>query len=455
MGKVCVILAVLSARATAFALRLLGRRATSMPGLVALRLCPGLLGHLLRQLDAFVVVTGTNGKTTTVALLHAILDGQDQPWIFNDGGANLTQGLVSALLPYTAVSGALRHRRALLEVDEATLPGIVRLRAPTLLVVTNVLRDQLDRYGEVDHALACLRAGVRDASTTLVANADDPLCASLGLGRDLTYYFGIADAPQDGVARSEARDGAFCLQCGAELEYTRFVFAQMGDYRCPAGHFARPERHVAGSLPASDAGRLGVSERLSGSRPVDRFDLPLTVAGLYNVYNLLAAVTAARVLGYSPARIERGLGFYRAPTGRMQTVCETPRVVLSLIKNPAGATAVLRAIEADAVDKTVCFVINDADADGRDVSWLWDIDLESFVPRAKCAVWWCAGTRGPDMALRLAYAGVERSAITVVAQLDLVPGHVMHSGEPVYVLSTYTALHALSDMFAVQRGRAV
>lgn len=454
MRKVCVIIAVLSAKAVSFALRLLGRRATSMPGLVAIRLCPGLLRHLLRQLDAFVVVTGTNGKTTTTALLHAILGEQGTPWICNEGGANLAQGLVSAFLPYTAASGVLRRKRALLEIDEATLPGIAQLRAPTLMVVTNILRDQLDRYGEVDQALLCLQAGVRDVSTTLVANADDPLAASLGLGRELTYYFGIADAPQDGVVRAEIRDGAFCLQCGAELEYTSFVFGQMGDYHCPAGHFSRPERHVAGLLSTAGRGRLGVSEHLS-DRAEERFELPLTVAGLYNIYNLLAAVAAARVLGYSPAHIERGLGFYRAPVGRMQTVCENPRVVLSLIKNPAGATAVLRAIESDALDKAVCFVINDADADGRDVSWLWDIDLESFAPRAQCTEWLCAGTRGPDMALRLVYAGVERTAVRVVERLDQVPRHVLGFRGPVYVLSTYTALHPLSDMFSGRREEAV
>ena len=449
MRRFCVITAVFIARSVALALRLLGRRGTSLPGLIALRLCPDILGYFLCRLDTFVIVSGTNGKTTTTALLHAALGDPKSSWITNEGGANLMQGLVSAFLPHVTLAGALLRRAALLEVDEATLPRIVRLRSPTLLIVTNVLRDQLDRYGEVDQALACLREGVRDAATALVTNADDPLASSLGLERELSYYFGLADAPQDDAPRSEIRDGAFCLLCGAELEYTRVVYGQMGDYRCPTGHFHRPVPHVAGSLAAWPAERIAISERFSG-REGGRFWLPLTVTGLYNVYNLLAAVAAARVLGCSPARIERGLGLYRAPTGRMQTVCTNPRVILSLIKNPAGATAVLRAAEADQEEKAVCFVINDADADGRDVSWLWDVDLESFVPRSHCLAWYCAGTRGPDMAVRLAYAGVDRAAIKTVPELGLIPGHALRSTVPVYILSTYTALHAIADMFADQ-----
>lgn len=439
-------LAVIVARVLRGLLRLAGRRATSLPGLIALRLCPTLLAHILCKLDELVVVTGTNGKTTTTALLEGILSADGEIWLTNHGGANLAQGLLVALLPALTCGGQLTVRRALLEVDEATLPHVAAARTPDLVVVTNVLRDQLDRYGEVDQALAFLRAGVRDEACRLVTNADDPLACSLGHGRGNTFFFGLDEAPLSDLAEGEARDGAFCLLCGRELVYTRHISGQMGDYACPQGHFSRPLPHVGGRLEGGSAS-LYVLDRLNGGAPI--FEAPAPVAGLYNQYNVLAAVCAARAMGCTPAQIVSGLAAYRAPLGRMQRYTGKPERILALVKNPAGANAVLRAIEADRARKSVVFAINDADADGRDVSWIWDIDLESFVGRALCEHWVCAGTRKEDMALRLAYAGVPRAAITLVGSLDEVVAATGGAQEAeVYVLSTYTALQPLADILA-------
>jgi UDP-N-acetylmuramyl tripeptide synthase len=439
-------LAVIAARVLRALLLVAGRRATSLPGLVALRICPSLLAHILCKLDVLVIVTGTNGKTTTTALLEGILSARGEVWLTNRGGANLSQGLLAALLPVVTCTGRMTVRRALLEVDEATLPHVSAARTPELVVVTNVLRDQLDRYGEVDQALAFLCAGVRDESCRLVTNADDPLAASLGHGRANTFFFGMDEAPASDEAKDVARDGSFCLLCGRELVYTRHVSGQMGDYACPQGHFSRPLPHTGGRLMSASA-PLYVLDRLDGEEL--SFEAPAPVTGLYNQYNVLAAVCAARALGCTPEWIVSGLAAYRAPMGRMQRYRGKPERILTLVKNPAGANAVLQAIESDATRKSIVFAINDADADGRDVSWLWDVDLESFVGRVSCERWFCAGTRKEDMALRLAYAGVPRAAIALVESLnDVVAVTGDAQEEEVYVLSTYTALQPLSDILA-------
>ncbi len=422
-------------------LRLIGRRGTSLPGFLATRLSPDLLFHLLSQLQTCIIVTGTNGKTTTNALLYSILSSSESPWITNKDGANLVQGLLAALLPHVTSGGKLQIQKAVLEVDEATLPRIVDHFHPTMIIVTNVVRDQLDRYGEVDHALAMLRRGISYPGIQLIVNADDPLAASLGIGRELTYFYGMDECPIDRQERNEVKDGAFCLLCGREIEYTRTIYGQFGHYACPSGDFIRPVPEYAGILEKGIP-ELTVVRRKSGVE-AERFRVKAPVLGLYNYYNLLAAVTVAQILGVSPYKIENALTNYEAPLGRMQVYSGRTKRILALIKNPTGANSILRTIETDELVKIICFAINDGDADGRDVSWLWDIDIESFLDQANCTQYYCAGHRALDMALRLAYAGVERERIVVLDTLSDIVTVTDEGQAPVYILSTYTALYPL------------
>lgn len=426
----------------ALLLRLVGRRGTSLPGLVASRVSPDLLFRLLSQLEQCVVVTGTNGKTTTSALLYSMLTDDEHPWLTNRGGANLLQGLLGALLPHVDGHGRLRVKRAVLEVDEATLPRITDHYHPTLIVVTNVVRDQLDRYGEVDGALAMLRSGLQYPGTILLTNADDPLAASLGWERELTYYYGMDECPVDEEPRNEVRDGAFCLICGRELQYERYIYGQLGYYYCFSGHFGRPAPHFGGKTDGSS--ELIIRERVTDHRQ-EEFMVDAGAPGLYNDYNVLAAAATARLLGRSPRQIQAGEKHYEAPPGRMQMFPGSPERILALIKNPTGANSVLRTLESDEREKAVCFAINDADADGRDISWLWDIDLERFVSVARCQHYVCAGTRALDMAVRLAYAGVDRQSIQISEELPEALAMTSELDVPVYVLSTYTALYPLGE----------
>lgn len=431
------------ASVTAFALRVTKRAGTSLPGYVAARISPNLLFYALEKLDRCVIVTGTNGKTTTSALLRSLV-AQDEPWISNALGANLLQGILSALLPEMTWRGQLRVKRAILEVDEATLPRLTKRFRPDMIIVTNVMRDQLDRYGEVDATLGYLYESTRDETVELVLNADDPLAASLGKNRLNTFYYGLSDWPEDDLLRQEVRDGAFCLRCGGELFYTRTVFGQMGHYHCPVCFEKRPEPQFSMCVRAmQDDVKIREEVRL---QRILEYHVTQPLVGIYNAYNLLAACAAARLLGVNPARFEVGLARFTAPIGRMQTFPGNPSRVLALIKNPTGATMVLRSLEGVQSGNPLCFVINDADADGRDVSWLWDIDIESYVKRSPLvSAWYCAGTRGADMALRLKYAGIEPARIHLLERAEETLRVNADEGGSVYILCTYTALHPLAN----------
>jgi UDP-N-acetylmuramyl tripeptide synthase len=323
------------------------------------------------------------------------------------------------------------------------------------MVVTNIFRDQLDRYGEIDHALSMIQKGIamHEASQLLI-NADDPLTAFLGRNRSLTFAYSMnkeAVATMMMDDSSEVRDGSFCLVCGHELHYEGFIYSQIGYYRCLHCDFTHPEADFIGS-PRQDASL--VVEEVTGL-PEGQTSLHVDLTGIYNAYNLLCAYSAARIVGASPRRIQEGLHRFVSPTGRMQTFGgkQQSEVTLALIKNPTGANGVLRAVVEDIQTDALCLTINDQDADGRDVSWLWDVDFESFVTRSSIRRYYCAGERALDMALRLYYAGVKEEALILVEDLTTLPDLLFSFGQKTYVLSTYTALHRLAEWFERESGK--
>lgn len=467
------LLAVWMSKFVTIGLKIMGRGATSLPGVIAQRVYLLLPDRLLRQIDTCVIVTGTNGKTTTTELLYAMLHSDDEPWLVNRGGANLIQGILATLLQKTNWRGRLTVKRVLLEVDEATMRLVLPSIRPQVLVLTNVLRDQLDRYGEIDQTIMLLRNAAWGADTTLVTNADDPLCVAISSINQKPVFFGYAPMEStdetsvvDLVSGNQVRDGAFCEKCGALLSYERYFYGQMGIYACPECSFKRPELSFAGRVldAGTAASQLCVNEYAATQdwRPSEdrEFLVPNPLKGLYNAYNLLAATSAARTLGVSPSRIAEASKRFIQPLGRMQVFPGHPERILSLIKNPTGADSVLSTVAQDERGKMVCFVINDNFADGRDVSWLWDVDLEVFVENSPSTRYVCAGTRAADMALRLAYAGVDRLDIKIVDDTEALLLVGNEEALPVYVLSTYTALHPLVSLLTHAqpkefRGKAV
>ena len=445
------------ARATGALSRRSGRGGgTTLPGRVLLRLAPDAISRLGSELrGGSVIVSATNGKTTTAAMLAAALRAAGRVPVHNRAGSNMTWGVATALLEQ-------RGEEGLFEVDEAWLPRIASELEPRLIVLGNLFRDQLDRYGELEHLAdewARVVAG-RAGRTGFALNADDPLIADLGRDTDLTRrpgvtYFGIDDPSQALPELQHAFDAKHCRRCGAPYRYERSFVGHLGHYSCP---------NCGADRPAPDVAATGIElEGMRGSRvavrvPEGEVELRLPLPGLYNVYNALAALTAALRLGVSPEQAAGALGEMEAVFGRVETIdVDGTWVSILLIKNPAGANEVLRTLllEAGGDDGDglhVWVALNDRIADGRDVSWVWDADFELLAGRVRRVV--CAGTRAAEMAVRLKYAGLPPEAIEVEEAIDRsLDRAVAEADGRLFALPTYTALLELRTLLS-KRGLA-
>jgi lipid II isoglutaminyl synthase (glutamine-hydrolysing) len=443
-----------AARAVGAASRASGRGGgTTLPGRVLLRMAPEAIARLGKQLDrGSTIVSATNGKTTTAGMIAAALEADGRHPVHNRAGSNMTWGVATALLEQGGAEG-------LFEVDEAWLPKVAAQLEPSLIVLGNLFRDQLDRYGEMETLAAEWGKTVasRTGRTRFALNADDPAIADLGRdesgeAREGVVYFGVEDASQALPELQHAFDAKHCRRCGHPYAYERAFVGHLGHYSCPSCGAKRPRPDVA----ATAIELQGMSGSLVTLRtPQGEIELQLPLPGLYNVYNALAAVTAALELGVRPATISSSLQALRAAFGRVETIAIGPsQLSILLIKNPAGANEVLRTLMLEAGEEKLDLWIglNDRIADGRDVSWIWDADFELLADGVRRVT--CAGTRAPEMALRLKYAGWPERSIEVVPEtggsldraLDEAPARL-------FALPTYTALLELRKLLA-SRGLA-
>jgi UDP-N-acetylmuramyl tripeptide synthase len=439
-------LAIVLGKATAAVSRALGLGGgTTMPGRVARAVAPDVLRQLAARLpEGCVLVTGTNGKTTTSRLISHILHLAGTLSVHNRAGANLVTGIIAALVGQATWRGHLRGI-GIFEVDEATLPTVWTALRPRAVVLTNLFRDQLDRYGEIDLVSGRWRAALHDhplPDVAVIYNADDPLVAEVGVqtpGRRVP--FGIAD-PSCGVGTLEhAADGRYCFRCGIRYQYSVVYFGHMGIYRCPQCGTQRPDPSVA-----ADAVELtGIEGSAFTLRtPSGRARVHTVLPGVYNIHNVLAAAACCLQLGTPLQAVVQGIETFAPAFGRAEHVHANGReAVLLLAKNPAGFNEVLRTVMRATGSQAgvVLLAINDLTADGRDISWLWDVDFEMLTGRSRAIV--VSGRRAEDMALRLKHAGV--SAETMLVHSDLGQAwdaalDAAQNGEMVYVLPTYTAL---------------
>ena len=440
-------LATLLARLVRLVTRRLGRGGTTLPGRVLLRLRPDAIARLGARLrGGAVLVSATNGKTTTSAMLAAILARAGRPVVHNRAGSNMAWGVATALLDAGRRDGEL----GLFEVDEAWLPRVADELEPRALLLANLFRDQLDRHGELE-SLADRWAELveRHPQTALVLNADDPLVADLGRGRERVTWFGIDDDAQALPELQHAADSKHCRTCGTAYAYDAIWLGHLGRYRCPGCGRERPQPQVRA--------RRVLLEGMAGSRielvtPAGEATIRLPLPGLYNVYNAVAAAAMALELGVSLADVQAGLEGAAAAFGRVETIPIGGRDVwILLVKNPAGANEVLRTLTLAGDRLDLWIALNDRIADGRDVSWIWDADFELLAGRVRSVT--CSGTRAEEMALRLKYADIGAEP-RIDRDLGRSLDAAVADGEgPLYALPTYTALIELRDLLA-ERGLA-
>jgi len=442
--------AVAAGRAAGLASRALRRGGgTAVAGLVALRVDPGLAGTLAATLGrGSAVVTGTNGKTTTSRMLaDAAREAGARP-LANPSGSNLMRGVATALL--TLAGRDASDRLGVFEVDEATLPEAARALRPRAAVFTNLFRDQLDRYGEVDTVARLWRETVAslDATATLVLNVDDPAVASLAEGaRGPVVTYGIDDTSVAVERVEHASDYRFCLACGEELAYSAAFYGHVGHWRCPGCGRARPAPDVrATSVRLAAAGPT----RLTIATPEGEKTLDLPLAGLYNVANALAATAGALALGLPLDAVERSLAGFEPAFGRQERFAVDGRDVLVLLgKNPTGMNQVLRTI---AGARHLLLFLNDGIADGRDISWIWDTDYELLAAGAADIV--VAGTRAEELALRLKYADLSAMPRVVAGAREALAAALAATpaGETLHVVPTYTAMLEVRELLARRGG---
>lgn len=439
-------LAAMSAvlRATGAVSRVAGRGGgTTLPGKLLWQLDSSAIDRLASRLPlGSVLVSATNGKTTSAAMVAEILAPRVRV-AHNRAGANLVSGVASTLLH------AGDAELGLFEVDEAALSEVARRVRPRALLLGNLFRDQLDRYGELETVAARWREAVAGLPhADLVLNGDDPQVADLA--RDRTArLFGLDDGRLARPALQHAADSKYCLRCGAPYVYAAAYVGHLGDYRCARCGHARPPLDVI-AREIELHGLEGASFTLAAPEGTARVELGLP--GLYNVYNALGAASLALSLGTELLDVVAGLERFSAAFGRFERIdLGDRRLLMLLVKNPAGANEVVRTLVEGRAPTVAVIALNDAIADGRDVSWIWDVDFEPLVAGLDRLV--ATGSRAAELALRFAYGGLDRARIEVIPQLEpaLDRGLALTpAGGELTLLATYTAMLALRKLVAAR-----
>ena len=451
------------ARAVGALSRMRGGGATSAPGKVLMRLAPGAIGALGGRLGrGSVLISATNGKTTTAAMAAAIFKSAGVKLVHNNAGANMAGGIATTLLAAAGPGGKLTGELGLFEVDEMWLAPLASQLHPRAILLANLFRDQLDRYGELETIADQWEQLAKRSNAQLVLNADDPLIADLGREHAGAIYFGVQDDSLALPGIAHAADAKHCRRCGAPYTFDAIYLGHLGHYHCERCGRSRP----APAITAANVRLEGVrSARFTLRTPAGEAEVSLALPGLYNVYNALAAAALASALEVSLENVVEGLQSTRAAFGRGETLTVSPagsagaaerrELHILLVKNPAGANEVLRTLMLEPGEHDLLAVLNDRIADGRDVSWIWDADFELLAGRVREIT--CSGTRAAELAARLKYAGIAPAHIHVqedlALALDEAVGNRPVPDTPLYALPTYTAMLALRELL-VARGEA-
>ncbi len=427
------IIAIIVCKLLIIAGKLAGKKGSSAPGGVALKIAPFVLKDLAAQVKKdIIVVCGTNGKTTTNNLIYTLLKSKGYKVVGNIIGANMLPGIACSFIDHASVFGNLDADYAAIECDEASLRRIVPFVTPDKLIITNLFRDQLDRFGEVDITISLLNEAIEKIpETKLILNGDDPLSAHFGKNKNVTY-FGIDQNCTTGMR--ETREGRYCAVCGEELSYNYTHYSQLGDYFCRKCGFSRPELHfVAKDIDMSEGLKFGLYN--AGNK----YLFNLNYRGFYNIYNILASVAALKECGEDISDLEAVFKSYKPQIARMEPFTINGKTaILNLAKNPAGFNQAIATVLSDKRKKDVLIAINDGPGDGIDISWIWDVDFEK-LSEANLTSLTASGIRKDDLALRLKYAGFGNISIKENNKSTLA-GLMSGEGDVAYILVNYTAM---------------
>ncbi|MGI5920681.1 MAG: MurT ligase domain-containing protein [Syntrophomonadaceae bacterium] len=428
--------AILAGKTAIFLSRLIGNQGTDIPGKIARRIYPRILIDLGRNIDGpTIMVTGTNGKTTTTNMIAEIMKQNNSSYVHNQAGANMLTGITTAFIKASNLTGSRHFDYALLETDEANVPLLLNELRVDFLLITNFFRDQLDRYGELDHTINLIKDAVKGSQMELILNADDPLMVHFQDQTGLKcWYYGFQDTRYDSIQGAASREGRFCVICGHQLNYRRYHYAQLGSFECPRCHSRNPACDFCG-------GNLDMSAEISMT--INDMPIRSPYKGFYNAYNVLAAIALSKILVLPDEIIQKAIASFRPSAGRMETFfINGKKTILILVKNPTGLNQSLTMVASDPAAKNLFIALNDNAADGRDISWIWDADFEPIIdPTAAIGEIICSGQRSGDMAVRIKYAGFDTEKITIETGLrEGIEKAVYGDSKISYILSTYTAL---------------
>jgi len=411
-----------------------------MPGKVALTIYPDILKLVDERCQNKIIITGTNGKTTTNNLLTHILRQEYSHVLSNLRGANMIQGLVSAFLHDRKKS----YEWGIFEVDEVSFKRVTQHLKPDYVLVTNFFRDQLDRYGEIDKAFQDILEALEPLDTTLILNADDPLVSNFRKLHKRNIYYGVAHNQQS-TTQQKIVESRFCPACSSYLDYDYYNCGQLGKYHCPDCGFSNPEYdyHIT-EIDYQDHQFHYQFKDKNGKIK----DIKFPYEGIYNAYNCCAALTTALEVGLPLDRVAHSIEHFEYHLGRMENFQFPDKIAkIALVKNPIGLSETINSVSLDERTKDMLFILNDNPADGKDVSWIWDAEVEKMVNVKNIKKIYCSSRRAEDIALRLKYAGVPEELVEIDDNMDQAIGKVLKKDvEIVYLLPTYTAVFQAREL---------
>jgi UDP-N-acetylmuramyl tripeptide synthase len=420
--------------------KILNKNLSTLPGQIAYTVYPDILEILSKKCSKIILVTGTNGKTTTNNLIYGIMTSAGYNVLANLKGANLITGIISAFLN----AQENHYDIGTFEVDEASFAKIVKYIQPNCIVVTNFSRDQLDRYGELEKTFEYINGALSTLDDAiLVLNGDDPLVAKMGSSNNSkVIYYGIV---QNDFSKSEGSviESVFCPYCNGRLRYFYYNAGQSGRFLCEHCGFKNPDYDYFISNVSYGA-FFKFTFNICGHA---YNDIKFAYDGFYNLYNVCAALALANEVGVNMKTATEAVENFKYRLGRMERIVLGNKTVqLILVKNPVGYTEVLNSISNVAAAKVLLLVLNDNAADGRDVSWIWDVDFDILNHIQNIIKIYCSGRRYMDLAVRLKYSGFEMAKVEATSNVSYALDCALSEDVPiVYVLPTYTALFGVRD----------